>query len=290
MDDIIIKGDNNTVEIASDSDSSESTSSSSSSTSDYTEKADMLSQFMDHAFADGEFSDNEVAGMSAILSGDTSSEGSDEPASSDLTATDFMEQVNDIAQQSDPGIGPGERMMLDEANRLVEGGGSSEDMQTFLDNANEMLNNADGNGDGPQDIDETNDGEGTMLRNLTTGLLADDDSSTDETGSSDDADSSDGNSPVSQFIDEAFADGSFSDNELAGLQALLGTDTEETDSSESTADSGSSEDAGATEANALISQFINQAYADGSLSDNDLTGLQALLGSIAESDPANATA
>lgn len=272
---INITGDNNTVEVASNSDSGESTSSSSSSTSDYTDKADLLSQFMDRAFADGEFSDNDVAGMSAILGGDTSSGSSDE-SSSDLTATDFMEQVNEIAQDSDPGVGPGERMMLDEANRLVEEGGSSQDMQKFLDTANDLLNNEDGNGDGPQDIDETHDGEGTMLRNLTTGLLADDDSSTDETDSSD---SSDANAPVSKFIDEAFADGNFSDNELAGLQALLGTDAEETDSSESTAD------AGATEANALISQFINQAYADGSLSDNDLTGLQALLGSIAESDP-----
>jgi hypothetical protein len=271
---INITGDNNTVEVASNSDSGESTSSS-STTSDYTDKADLLSQFMDRAFADGEFSDNDVAGMSAILGGDTSSGSSDE-SSSDLTATDFMEQVNEIAQDSDPGVGPGERMMLDEANRLVEEGGSSQDMQKFLDTANDLLNNEDGNGDGPQDIDETHDGEGTMLRNLTTGLLADDDSSTDETDSSD---SSDANAPVSKFIDEAFADGNFSDNELAGLQALLGTDAEETDSSESTAD------AGATEANALISQFINQAYADGSLSDNDLTGLQALLGSIAESDP-----
>lgn len=278
---INITGDNNTVEVASNSDSGDSASSS-STTSDYTEKADLLSQFMDRAFADGEFSDNDVAGMSAILGGDTSSDSSDE-SSSDLTATGFMEQVNEIAQDSDPGVGPGERMMLDEANRLVEEGGSSQDMQKFLDTANDLLNNEDGNGDGPQDIDETHDGEGTMLRNLTTGLLADDDSSTDGTGSSD---SSDANAPVSQFIDEAFADGDFSDNELAGLQALLGTDdAEETDSSESTAD------AGATEADALISQFINQAYADGSLSDNDLSGLQALLGSIAESDPsATATA
>lgn len=279
-------GDNSSATSSSDSDSSDSTSSSSS---DFADKAELLSQFVGSAFADGSFSDNELEGMTAILTGDTSSgstgsTGSSNESSSDLSATDFMEQVNGIAQDSDPGVGPGERMMLDEANRLVKQGGSSQDMQKFLDTANDLLNNEDGNGDGPQDIDETHDGEGTMLRNLTTGLLADDDSSTDEADSSE-SKSSDGNSPISEFIKNAFAEDGLSDNELAGLQALLGTDTEE---SASTSDS--SETADAANANELISQFIKGAYAEGGLSDNELSGLKDLLASIRQSDPSATTA
>jgi hypothetical protein len=266
---------------ASSSDSSESTPT--SSNTDFAEKSELLSQFIDGAFADGSFSDNELEGMNAILTGDTSSDASSDStdeSSSDLSATDFMEQVNEIAQDSDPGVGPGERMMLDEANRLVEEGGSSQDMQKFLDTANDLLNNKDGNGDGPQDIDETHDGEGTMLRNLTTGLLADDDSSTDESGSSDSS-SGNGNSAIGDFIKGAFADGSFSDNDLAGLQALVGTD--ESDSSSSA--SNSSEDADAANADEMISNFIKGAYAKGGFSDNELAGLKDLLASIRQSDP-----
>ncbi len=267
---------------ASASDSSDSTSSSTSS--DFAEKSELLSQFIDGAFADGSFSDNELEGMNAILTGDTStgSTSSSDESSSDLSSTDFMEQVNQIAQDSDPGVGPGERMMLDEANRLVENGGSSQDMQKFLDTANDLLNNKDGNGDGPQDIDETHDGEGTMLRNLTTGLLADDDTSTDEASASGST-SGDRNSAISDFIKGAFAEDGFSDNELAGLQALLGTDTQDSASTDSASDS--SQDAGAANANEMITNFIKGAYAEGGFSDNELAGLKSLLASIAQGDP-----
>jgi hypothetical protein len=216
--------------------------------------AAMLKQVMDGAFADGKFDENDLAAMNSVLgkSSDAGSAGVASPKADDMTDQAFMKAVDDIAGQSEPGIGPGEKMMRKEAQRLVDGGGTAADKQAFLDEANKLLNNADSDG---KDIDEVNDGEGTKLAGFTDALLGDksDSSSTDGSGST-------RKSPVSDFLSKAYADGKLSDTELQGLQSLMGAVAASDPSSGGSSTSNRSADFGAK--NAAIDSSSNYTYND----------------------------
>jgi hypothetical protein len=202
----------------------------------------LLGQVMWGGFSDGNFDQNDVAAMKAVAgrmfgdSADECSASSSGSCANEMSDADFMKAVDDIANQSDPGIGPGEKMMKSEAQRLVDGGGSAADKKAFLAEANKLLNNKDGNGDGPQDIDEVNDHEGTRLAGFTDSLLADNPPAASTSGANA------ANGLISDFIGNAYADGKgMSDTELQGLQFLLGADANADSSSGSgTSDSSSS--------------------------------------------------
>jgi hypothetical protein len=148
-------------------------------------------EFLDRAKSlakdSGEIGDEEAADlggfadglMNDAAEGATGADGSDEAEDKP-----FMDQVEDLLAQSQDGDeGPGEKMAREAAKMLKDN--SKEDQQAFLDELEKMLNNTDGNGDHEKDIDETNDGEGTMLKNMAEAF---------EDLSSDGGESSDGSS------------------------------------------------------------------------------------------------
>ncbi len=203
--------DNSTLALDTDS-----TSSSSDSGGITSGNGGLLKQVMDGAFADGKFDKNDLAAMQSILGMPSNDSGSSSSSSSSqgkggMSDGQFLSAVDNIANQSDPGIGPGEKMMQEQAKRLVEGGGTAADKKAFLKEANQLLNNEDGDG---KDIDEVNDHEGTQLKGFTDALLADNKSSS--------SGSTTQNGLISDFLDQAYQDGKLSSTELKGLQALEG--------------------------------------------------------------------
>jgi hypothetical protein len=231
---------------------------------------DNLSSFIDKAIKDGKIDDNEQAGMNALL--DAKAGGKQAPAaagggkeataavgdkesskaagdkdagagkSSDETKepkdkmadAKFLSDVNELSRSGDE---EGGKMLREQANRLLAGGGSAEDKKAFLDEANKLKGNDKkdgflGIGSYGGSINEAKDSEGTMMKDLTTALLsgkegqaADGKSDAKSGGKSDDkgqaAAPKSANELVGNFIDKAYADGKLSDTELAGLQALL---------------------------------------------------------------------
>jgi hypothetical protein len=162
----------------------------------------------------------------------------DAKASKKDTAGDakFLSEVNELSRSGDE---EGGKMLREQANRLLAGGGSAEDKKAFLDEANKLKGNDKkdgflGIGNYGGSINEAKDNEGTMMKDLTTALLrgkegqgADGKSDAKSGGKSDDkgqaasAAPKSANELVGSFIDKAYADGKLSDTELAGLQALL---------------------------------------------------------------------
>jgi hypothetical protein len=266
----------------SDTDSSNSSSTSPSSSGGInSENAGLLQQVMDNAWSDGEFDENDLAAMNALLGTPTTDDSSSPSGASStdekkdkMTDAEFLSAVNDIANQSDPGMGPGEKMMLDEANRLIENGGTSKDKQAFVDEATKLLNNEDGNGDGPQDIDQSNDKEGTMLHDLTTALLADNEKTDGSDGSdSFEGSSTDANAMISDFIDKAYADNTLSDTELQGLQALLGATAASEPSNASSTDDTQTASSSYTYDDLVTQMIMGDMEQDGI---NDVSGNLAL--------------
>jgi hypothetical protein len=222
---------------------------------------DNLSSFVDKAIKDGKIDDNEQAGMNALLDARAGGKqapaaaggGKEAPAAAGSKETPagksadeakapkdkaadakFLSDVNELSRSGDE---EGGKMLREQANRLVAGGGSAEDKKAFLDEANKLKSNDKkdgflGIGSYGGSINEAKDNEGTMMKDLTTALLsgkegqaADGKSDAKSGGKSDDkgqaAAPKSTNELVGSFIDKAYADGKLSDTELAGLQALL---------------------------------------------------------------------
>jgi hypothetical protein len=181
------------------------------------DNAGLLMQVMNGGFADGNFDQGDLAAMNAVLGKPSSDSGcaasSSSCSSNEMSDADFMKAVDDIAHQSAPGIGPGEKMMKKEAQRLVDGGGTAEDKQAFLAEANKLLNT----GGSKQDINEIGEHEGTRLAGFTDALLADNPAASSADGSSG------ASGQVADFIGKAYADKALSDTELQGLKSLLGS-------------------------------------------------------------------
>jgi hypothetical protein len=159
----------------------------------------------------------------------------DAKASKKDTAGDakFLSEVNELSRSGDEAGG---KMLREQANRLLAGGGTAEDKKAFLDEANKLKSNDKkdgflGIGSYGGSINEGKDSEGTMMKDLTTALLrgkegqaADGKSDAKGDVKGDDksqATPKSANELVGSFIDKAYADGKLSDTELAGLQALL---------------------------------------------------------------------
>jgi hypothetical protein len=165
--------------------------------------------------------DAELKGFTDGLLNDSSNsteEGSE-------TEKPFMDQVEDLLAQSQGGDeGPGEKMAR-EAAKLLEDN-PEEDQQAFLDELDKLLNNVDGNGDYAKDIDEKNDGEGTMLKKMAEAF---EELPADRGDSSSGSDAKSGsNSAVSAFLKDITSDGDISDSEISALRALVkATETEE---------------------------------------------------------------
>jgi hypothetical protein len=235
---------------------------------------DNLSSFIDKAIKDGKIDDNEQAGMNALLEakaggkqapaaagggeGKTAAAGgakeapaaaggkeasagkpADEAKESKAKESKdkagdakFLSEVNELSRSGDA---EGGKMLREQANRLLAGGGTADDKKAFLDEANKLKSNDKkdgflGIGNYGGSINEAKDSEGTMMKDLTTALLrgkegqaADgkSDSKSDDKSQSGSAAPKNASELVGSFIDKAYADGKLSDTELAGLQALL---------------------------------------------------------------------
>jgi hypothetical protein len=307
-----------------DNDSTSETSSSDSSAGPVT--SDVLSQYIESAFEDGELDSNELEGLQSLTdagstddtdstSNDSDTDETDSDSSSDLTPQEFMSQLNDVADE-EKGLTDGERKMLDEGQRMIDatpeqqqafldkaeslGDGSDEigdeeaaelsgfadgllndaaedstgadgsdeteekpfmdqvedmlaqsqggdegpgekmareaaemlkdnpeaDQQAFLDELDKMLNNTDSNGDYEKDIDEKNDGEGTMLKNMAEAFEKPHDTGDSSNESSDSGSSSDSDSTISALLDHITSNSSdggdeVTANEASALRALL---------------------------------------------------------------------
>ncbi len=191
-----------------------------------------------------------AAGDKDSSTGKAGKSGEETKESKDKTSSDakFLSDVNELSRSGDEAGG---KMLREQANRLLAGGGTAEDKKAFLDEANKLKGNDKkdgflGIGNYGGSINEGKDSEGTMMKDLTTALLrgkegqsadgkSDAKSDAKSTGKSEgkaDAKSDDksqsasatpksANELVGSFIDKAYADGKLSDTELAGLQALL---------------------------------------------------------------------
>jgi hypothetical protein len=182
--------------------------------------------------ADGEIDDNKAAELEGFADG-LMNEASDSGETSGTDSAEekpFMDQVDDLLSQSQGGNeGPGEKMAREAAEMLQDN--PEEDQQAFLDELETMLNNTDGNGDYEKDIDETNDGEGTMLKNMAEAF---EDLPSDRSGDSSDSGGSDstssGDAAVREFLNDVSSDGELSDSDITALRALINaTATEESE-------------------------------------------------------------
>lgn len=181
------------------------------------------------AMNDGKVSRSEAKDLNSfvdgLLAGDSQSpEGSD--GAGETEDKSFMEQVDDLLAQSQGGEeGPGEKLAREAAMMLEDN--PEEDQMAFLAELEKMLNNEDGDYD--KDIDETNDGEGSMLKNMAEAfdeLPSDRGESKD--GSSGMNSSSDGSSAISAMLDlfqSKYGDGGseITDAEASALRAVLDT-------------------------------------------------------------------
>jgi hypothetical protein len=176
----------------------------------------------------GEIGDEQAAELSGFADGLLND------AAEDSTGTDgvdegeekpFMDKVEDLLAQSQGGDeGPGEKMAREAAEMLKDN--PEADQQAFLDELDKMLNNTDGNGDYEQDVDETNDGEGTMLKNMAESFEGLRDTDGSSNGSTDSGSSSGGDSTISALLDHITTNSSDGGNEVtaneaSALRALL---------------------------------------------------------------------
>jgi hypothetical protein len=178
----------------------------------------------------GEIDDEQAANLSGFADGlmNDAAEGSTGADGSEETEDkSFMDQVDAILAQSQDGEeGPGEKMAR-EAAKLLEDN-PEEDQKAFLAELEKMLNNKDGNGDHEKDIDEKNDGEGTMLKNMAEAfeeLPSDRGDSSDETSSSESS-SSENDAIASMLLDLVVSElasgsGDFDDAAAARLKSAL---------------------------------------------------------------------
>lgn len=172
----------------------------------------------------GEIGDEEAAELSGFVDGLMNDAAEDSTGADGSDAAEdkpFMDQVEDLLAQSQDGEeGPGEKMAREAAEMLKDN--SEADQQEFLDELDKMVNNTDGNGDYEQDIDEKNDGEGTMLKNMAEAF---EDLRSDRSDSSDGSSSSDlssgKNNIVKFMLEDITKDGDVTDRELSELRALL---------------------------------------------------------------------
>jgi hypothetical protein len=181
--------------------------------------------------ADGEIDDNKAAELEGFADG-LMNEASDSGETSGTDSAEekpFMDQVEDLLSQSQGGDeGPGEKMAREAAQMLEDN--PEEDQQAFLDELETMLNNTDGNGDYEKDIDEKNDGEGTMLKNMAEAFEDLPSDRSDSGDSSDSGSTSSDNTAVRDFLNEVTSDGEVSDSDITALRALIdATATEESE-------------------------------------------------------------
>lgn len=182
-------------------------------------EASMLEAFADGLMADGSESAEE-------------SEGVDDEGS-------FMDKAEALIAESDNDSGPGEKMAREAAKMLEDN--PEADQEAFLEQLDKLVNNPDEDYD--QDLDETNDGEGTMLKKMAEafdelpsdrGESSDDrDSTTDSSGGSDGA-------SISNFLDSLTASRSdggsdVTERELAALRAFVDSTESQYSDEEATA-------------------------------------------------------
>jgi hypothetical protein len=169
----------------------------------------------------GEIGDEEAAELSGFADGLMNDASESSSGSEEAEEKPFMEQVDDILGTSQEGDeGPGEKLAREGAEMLKDN--PKEDQQAYLDELVKMRDNKDSNGDYKQDIDEKNDGEGTMLKNMAESFEA---LPSDRSESSDDSSSSDStsgkNNIVKFMLEEVTSDGEVTDREISELRALL---------------------------------------------------------------------
>lgn len=196
--------------------------------------------FLDKAKAladeNGEIGDEESAELSGFADGlmnDASDSSTGSDGSGGAEQKPFMEKVEDLLAESHDGSesrkAPGEKLAREAAEMLKDN--PEVDQEAFLDELEKLLNNADGNGDYKKDIDETNDGEGTMLKNMAE-AFDDLPSNRGESlrGLSDENASSSTNSIVKFMLEDIASDNEVSDREISELRALLEATEAETTS------------------------------------------------------------
>jgi hypothetical protein len=196
---------------------------------------------------------------------DEASDAGDSTAddASELTYPEFMKQVADLAAESEGGYGPGEKMMMKAAETLK--GSSAESMQAYLDEAKNLLNNADKDHNN-KDIDQTTQGgdggEGDILTDLANALkdspsegdteAASSSASGSSSSSTDETDSGGRDyDKIRDFLDRANAsNGEISNREIDTLARLIDEWSEESDAA-------SEQEAGSDSGDSWIDSFEN---------------------------------
>jgi hypothetical protein len=184
----------------------------------------------------GEIGDKEAAELEGFAEGMKAGESGSEEAKTEDGEKPFMDQVEDVLNQTGAD-GPGEKMARDAAQMLKDN--PEEDQKAFLDELQKLMDNKDGNGDAAKDIDETNDGEGTMLKKMAEAFDEIDRSGGSDSSSSDAKDSSSADSAssgnkaltdlIANFTGEDSNGGKeISDSELSALRAVIDATKPET--------------------------------------------------------------
>jgi hypothetical protein len=150
-------------------------------------------------------------------------DGSETSASTDgsdgMEDNSFMEDVDGLLDQSQGGErGSGEKKAREAA--LTLDNASEEAQQEFIKSLEAQLNNKDGNGDYKQDIDETNDGEGTYLQKRAEELLTSDDESSDSSESSG-ASEPRNNVVLFKVLEALTEDGELDAKDISALRSVL---------------------------------------------------------------------
>jgi hypothetical protein len=176
----------------------------------------------------GEIGDEEAAELAGFADGLMNDAAESTTGSDEAEEKPFMDQVEDLLAQSQNGDeGPGEKLAREAAEMLKDN--PEADQQAFLDELDKMLNNTDGNGDYEKDIDEKNDGEGTMLKNMAEAFEDLPSDRSEDSGDSSGSDStSGGNTAVRDFLNEVTSDSEVSDSEISALRALIDASEPET--------------------------------------------------------------
>jgi hypothetical protein len=192
----------------------------------------LMSSFVDEAFEDGKLDDNELAGMKVLASmapagrpaappdktpceDQTATSPATSPPAGECEPAHFKGEVAKALDRSKD-WDSGEQMAADTAKRLVSA--SSEQQMAFLDELWALMCD--------DDIDESSEREGSQLDAFVDGLFASGSSPTDDPWPG--GVNSGRDNVIREFLCKAMRDNKMSEQELAGLRALInGSPTEQ---------------------------------------------------------------
>jgi hypothetical protein len=182
----------------------------------------LMSSFIDEAFEDGKLDDNELAGMKVLAAAErpaappgkmpcedqTPTSPATSPPAGECEPAHFNSEVAKALDKSKD-WDSGEQMAADTAQRLMYA--SNEQQMAFLDELWALMCD--------DDIDQSGEGEGSQLDAFVDGLFSAGPSPTDAPRPS--SGNSGRDNVIREFLCQAMRDNKLSEQELAGLRALI---------------------------------------------------------------------